>query len=225
MQNRQYKFTHDWFSNNEKNWRAILKFVNWNPNRVAKIIEIGSFEGRSTVWMLENLINHPDSRVYCVDSFQGGEEHGGISFEKVYDTFMHNIRQTGKAQQVEVIKNKSHLALASLISTLHEQIDFIYVDGSHQAPDVLSDLVFSFHLLKEGGLLICDDYLWRDGLNAMDVLDAPKIAIDSFSNIYFKKLDALSGITLYQVAYVKKITTIKKTAELTRTISMSYKIT
>lgn len=41
--------------------------------------------------------------------------------------------------------------------------DFIYVDGSHLAPDVLTDAVLSWRLLKPGSIMIFDDFLW-DGL-------------------------------------------------------------
>ena len=36
--------------------------------------------------------------------------------------------------------------------------DLIYIDASHYAPDVLSDAVLAFKLLKPGGILIFDDY-------------------------------------------------------------------
>jgi hypothetical protein len=40
-------------------------------------------------------------------------------------------------------------------------------------------------LLKQGGFLIFDDYLWGD---PRDALHRPKIAIDSFVNIYAEEL-------------------------------------
>jgi predicted O-methyltransferase YrrM len=40
--------------------------------------------------------------------------------------------------------------------------NFIYIDGSHQAPDVHADAVFAFQLAKVGSLIIFDDYLWRE---------------------------------------------------------------
>ncbi len=53
------------------------------------MVEIGSFEGRSTLWILENLLRHPDSRMHCIDTFAGGAEHGAAQLpedsEKVPD--------------------------------------------------------------------------------------------------------------------------------------------
>jgi hypothetical protein len=62
----------------------------------------------------------------------------------------------------------------------------IYIDGSHQAPDVLSDATLSFPLLKVGGTMIFDDYTWRSVPG--DPLYGPKLAVDAFLNIYFHKM-------------------------------------
>ena len=41
-----------------------------------------------------------------------------------------------------------------------KQFDVIYVDGSHAADDVLTDGITAWRLLKQGGVLIFDDFLW-----------------------------------------------------------------
>ncbi len=55
--------------------------------------------------------------------------------------------------------------------------DIIYVDGSHRAADVLLDAALSWRLLKQGGLMIFDDYLWRPDKPAAQ---RPQVAIDLF---------------------------------------------
>ena len=55
--------------------------------------------------------------------------------------------------------------------------DFVFIDGSHDAADVLSDAVLTWPLVKPGGLVCFDDYEWW--------IDAapersPKIAVDAF---------------------------------------------
>jgi hypothetical protein len=63
--------------------------------------------------------------------------------------------------------------------------DFIYVDGSHQAPDVLADAFLSFRLLRENGVIAFDDYLWQEALpDGIDSIRCPKLAIDAFTNIH-----------------------------------------
>jgi predicted O-methyltransferase YrrM len=79
----------------------------------------------------------------------------------------------------------SFYALAELI-TQKQQYDFIYVDGSHTAEESLADVVMAFGLLKKGGIMIMDDYLWD---HVPDHLDRPKMAIDSFINMFIRKIE------------------------------------
>lgn len=61
--------------------------------------------------------------------------------------------------------------------------DFIYVDGSHRAPDVLCDAVLGFKLPKVGGFMAFDDYLQAERAwlpYGTDPLRCPKPAIDAY---------------------------------------------
>src|SRR5690606_5590508 len=84
----------------------------------------------------------------------------------------------GKSKQVRVIKNLSYKALRKLKLGY---FDVIYIDGSHLAKDVISDLVLSHPLLKKGGILICDDYDWEI---YKDPLKKPKTSIDFFIKVF-----------------------------------------
>ena len=37
--------------------------------------------------------------------------------------------------------------------------NFIYIDGSHNGEDILSDAIEAFKILKKGGLIFFDDFL------------------------------------------------------------------
>jgi predicted O-methyltransferase YrrM len=102
-------------------------------------------------------------------------------------------------------KGFSVLALSKLIAEGKlGYFDFIYVDGSHQAPEVLCDAILSFQLLKTNGVIAFDDYLWQEQLPyGTDPIRCPKPAIDSFTNIYCRKIRVISA-PLYQL-YVQKI--------------------
>jgi predicted O-methyltransferase YrrM len=90
-------------------------------------------------------------------------------------------------------------ALAQLIVD-QRQYDFIYVDGSHNADDALADAVMCFGLLRPGGVMLFDDYLWEDGVSAY--LSRPKQSIDAFVNMFYHRLKL--GLVNYQLAIVKK---------------------
>lgn len=81
-----------------------------------------------------------------------------------------------------------------------EEFDFIYIDGSHNAIDVLEDAVLSFRLLKNNGIIAFDDYLWNDEQYSDGTY--PKLAIDAFISIYDHKIKLL--YKEYQV-WIQKI--------------------
>ena len=58
------RFTEDWFTNNIPTWNKVLGNLR---NKPVKFLEIGSFEGRSATWALENILTHKDSQLYCID--------------------------------------------------------------------------------------------------------------------------------------------------------------
>ena len=70
-----------------------------------------------------------------------------------------NIRKTDRDQQIRVHEGTSRSILPKLRVNSY---DFVYVDGSHSTADVLEDAVFSFGLMKLGGVIAFDDYLWDD---------------------------------------------------------------
>jgi hypothetical protein len=204
-----YDFTNQWFEQTKAVWDYLIpKF------RPLKILEIGSFEGRSICYVIEKLAGMPDLEIHCVDTWTGGAEHqadGPASYDmqSVEQRFHHNVQvaidRSKSKINIKIHKGCSDLVLSKLIADGNaDYFDLIYVDGSHQAPDVLSDAVMGFKLLKKNGIIIFDDYLWGDNRAAdFDVLNCPKIAIDSFVNIYYKKLKILR-LPLYQL-YLQKI--------------------
>lgn len=207
-----YEYSRDWFSGNVPTWRQII-----DKNKPRKILEIGSFEGRSTVWIIENctVAVDGDIEITCIDTWDGGIEHqkGGqieTSMPDVERRFNSNvaIAQGKVAHKAEIhrLKMYSNLALAKLIAEgKTEYFDLVYVDGSHQAPDVLIDAVMSFQVLKVGGIMIFDDYLWSmDRPGTQDVLKMPKPAIDAFMNIFQRKMNIFMGAPIGQL-YTRKI--------------------
>jgi predicted O-methyltransferase YrrM len=209
-----YEFTNDWFNQTASLpvWRQLI-----SNNKPTRILEIGSFEGRSTCWLIENCTtsSQSDIEICCVDSWEGGIEHQkgaqkeaemsdvekrfdrNISIAKSQVTFGVNIRK---------IKNYSQIALPLLMAEgKYEFFDLIYVDGSHQAPDVLTDAIMSFQILKVGGVMIFDDYLWSmDRPGTQDVLKMPKPAIDAFLNIFQRKMSIYVGPPINQI-YARKV--------------------
>lgn len=210
MSKTAYQFTNNWFASTAKEvWDQMIPSI--NPTR---ILEIGSYEGASACYLIETLAKHQDIELHCIDTWEGGIEHqiGGNAesdMSAVEKRFLHNIQtaQGNASKKVDLTTHKgcSDIELSKLIvSGMQNYFDFIYIDGSHQAPDVLFDALLSFKLLKTGGIIAFDDYLWQEQLaHGVDPIRCPKQAIDAFTNIYCRKIRILRA-PLYQL-YIKKI--------------------
>ena len=149
------KFTHDWGSKNFPIWKELLR--KFAGRKDLLFLEIGCYEGLATLWLLQNILTHPSSGIIVMDTFAGSMEFEdqNLPVASVEKTFHRNIVRYRK--RVRVKNGISQL----LLRKLTDAVDFVYVDGSHQAADVLEDAVLSFRLLKPGGILIFDDYLWQ----------------------------------------------------------------
>lgn len=158
-----FAFTADFITWQIPVWQRFLSPMKGQPN--LQFLEIGSFEGRSAVWLLDNVLTHPAARLTCVDPFH----------QRAYEMrFDHNMRISGHAGQVIKLRGPSAEVLASLKDAAYQ---CIYVDGSHRAVDALMDAMQAWRLLEPGGILIFDDYEWEP---ERPPLDRPKLAVDLF---------------------------------------------
>ncbi len=199
-----YKFTNTWFADVAKNnWDQI--FLQFNPK---KILEIGSYEGASTCYLIDKLGCSSDIEIHCVDTWEGGLEQKstGIEMNLVESRFAKNTKEAISkcVKNVDLIIHKgfSDVCLPRLLCDYKNYFEFIYIDGSHEAPDVLCDAVLCFRLLKTGGIMAFDDYLGGDNKNP---LFSPKAAIDAFTTLYSGKINIMSiaNYQFYQI-YVQK---------------------
>jgi predicted O-methyltransferase YrrM len=126
--------------------------------------------------------------IICVDTWEGGSEHVNGELNGAEERFHQNIsilRSKFPNRAVVSFKSTSVNSLASLIS-YKKQFDFIYIDGSHLAKDVLTDACMAWPLLKKDGIMAFDDYLWKPP--GFKLLDRPKFAVDSFVNMFEDEL-------------------------------------
>jgi predicted O-methyltransferase YrrM len=153
------------------------------------VLEVGSFAGHSAAWIAENLLGHDDSRLTCVDPWLASETLPRLArtIDAAHAEFRDRIRATGREKQIKVCRTTSHQELPRMLAAWRGVFDFVYIDGSHEAPDVLHDSVLAIELLRVGGILIWDDYRWRGASG----VHAPKIAIDAVLAIHAERLRVL----------------------------------
>lgn len=169
-----YDFTTDWHVQRESLWQTLFLPSAGKPG--LRFLEIGSYEGRSAVWLLENVLTGVGSRLTCVDPWQRYDQRHEDDFAAVRLRFFNNVEAREWPAKVFVCRTTSRAFLPEAICD-GRKYDCVYVDGSHDAADVLHDAVLSWSLLDPGGLLLFDDYNWRpkDG-----GADCPATAITAF---------------------------------------------
>jgi hypothetical protein len=175
-------FSSDWTSGNFPIWARLLRRYR---DLAPRILEIGSWEGRSALFFLNYL---PHSRLVCVDSFtlsgplletpsEAMTQFGVNSqnFDPNYETHF-DINLAAFRERIEKIRRTSAEALGEL-GIEGRRFDIAYIDGSHHAVDVYRDAVLTWPMIVRGGLVIFDDYRWE---HKHGTGEHPKPGIDSF---------------------------------------------
>jgi hypothetical protein len=131
-----------------------FKFFKNYRHSIKDILEIGSFEGSSTMYWLEMF---PNAHVTCIDPFTGSpEEHLGNEFEAIFKNcesrFHHNL--SPYAGRYTCFKTWS----TTLLPLITSQFGLIYVDGCHEEQIVKFDTEKCWDLCRVNGLLLWDDY-------------------------------------------------------------------
>jgi SAM-dependent methyltransferase len=188
---KEYRFRTDWFSRHIPVWQACLEGYKGKPD--VHYLEIGLYEGRSALWMLENVLTHPTAHLTGVDLFP--DEYRYASGKGHKDVFESNLRLSGLEPKTTIIQGYSQVVLRGLPL---ESFDIIYIDGSHDMADCLEDAVLAWRLLKEGGTLIFDDYLM-----VTEGDERPDRAIDTFIFFFGKHFETLHAG--WQVFLRKKV--------------------
>ncbi len=185
-------YTHDWFSHNIPNWKLWLKKFKKKEN--LSFLEVGCYEGMATRWLLDNILTNKNSQITVVDTFTGSIEHQKLDNSKIFENFSKNI---GSDKRVKIFSATSK----QYFKTSNDSFDFIYIDGSHKAKDVMSDAILGWDKLKKNGIMIFDDYDWKKFPKTSNL--HPKMAIDCFLKMYSGEYKLIGK--KYQICLMKII--------------------
>jgi hypothetical protein len=133
------------------------------PERDAVVVELGSWQGKSSVLLAAGLFTKHKPRLFCVDPF-GEDENSRYQtefYEPVISTmhlsleevFRRNIRRCGLTHIVQPIKGYSFDAVRSW----QEPIDILFIDASHDYESVHRDLLLWSSFVKLGGIVALHD--------------------------------------------------------------------
>jgi predicted O-methyltransferase YrrM len=131
---------------------VIFSSLSLSKNKsITDILEIGTFDGFNAL-LLSNLF--PNSNIDTIDLPENDDDF--INFYNRKD----NISKFIQDRNIILSKNKNinFFPLNSLKLLNHKKkYDLIWIDGAHGYPMVCIDIINSLHILKENGLILCDD--------------------------------------------------------------------
>jgi glycosyltransferase involved in cell wall biosynthesis len=142
-----------WMSPIELNWL----YCQAKEIKNGRIIEIGSWKGRSTHALLSGA-EISNSRVFAIDHFKGSQDEGdGTNSigkrENIREQFDKNVKDVNN--NLEVIQFDGITATNFFTDG---QLDMVFIDAGHTYREVCADITWWKNKIKIGGLLCGHDY-------------------------------------------------------------------
>lgn len=115
-----------------------------------KIFEFGTFTGSTTTLIAD--LSPEASQIYTLDLPDDALIEAGIDPKEIGSWFNGNPAYEGKINQLKGFSREFDF------SEFEGEMDLIFVDGSHEYDDVLSDSRNALRMLAPGGIILWDDY-------------------------------------------------------------------
>lgn len=109
------------------------------------IVEIGSYQGKSTIWLARGSQAGNRLRVYAIDPHQ--------EKPKNFDRFQTHITRAGVESMVTPIRKFS----AEAARNFQEPVSLIFIDGAHEYDPAKMDFELWFPKVVENGIMVFHD--------------------------------------------------------------------
>jgi len=174
----------DWFT---MKIPILMHYLNrYKFDSAMNVLEIGSFEGRSSIFFT-NYFNNIN--LMCVDIWEKTDEESdkemqiNTDFRLVERNFDNNIKSHSPN-----IKKYKGTSKSFFENNNFKNFDFIFIDGCHKYDDVINDAMSSFKLLKIGGFILFDDLNW---FYYKDIKENPSYAINKFLKTFQNQIEII----------------------------------
>lgn len=140
----------------------LLYFLVRERVPVPTVVELGSWKGRSTIWLASALRDRGEGKVFAIDTWRGTQcelEHRrmlrGYAENQLLEEFIQNLHRAGLERLVEPIQSTS--ADASRSWPHDRLIGLLFIDADHTYEAVSEDFRLWSPLVVCGGYIVLDD--------------------------------------------------------------------
>ncbi|HXM19265.1 MAG TPA: class I SAM-dependent methyltransferase [Candidatus Tumulicola sp.] len=132
------------------------------PERDARVVELGSWKGKSSLMLAGGLAGKANPRLYCIDPFapaptdyQGQITEALRSDEtgRRLEIFERNVKQAGLSHIVEPVQGYSF----DVAPRWSAPVDLLFIDAHHAYEAVHRDFVLWTPFVKPGGIVALHD--------------------------------------------------------------------
>jgi len=141
----------------KKEGRLLYDLV-LNSSGVGEVVELGAYQGKSTICLAQALKKIGKGSLITVDNFNG-DKYTGKS-DSFFNVFMDNLHKYDLEEWVTPLN--SDFNDASQI--FNKKIRLLFIDGSHSYEDVKKDFGAWGQKVSDGGVIIFHDALAWPGV-------------------------------------------------------------
>jgi len=156
------------------------------------IVEIGSWKGRSTIWLAAGSKKGHKATIYAIDPHKGTTTHAQYmnKEEETFEEFILNISMAEVKDIVEPLQMTSEKASRGW----KPAVGLIFIDGSHEYDAIKLDFLSWSPYLLNGGIITLHDAVGYDGPH--------RVAIE---NLFKSRRFAHIGMC-HKIIYARKVT-------------------
>ena len=123
-------------------------------------------------------------------------EFSEAGFQRFYDRVYNEVKERFQDPEVEICRMTSDRWFEQFQNYMLDFLDWIYIDGDHSYEGCLRDLENSLKVVRQGGLILGDDYGWP---NAKWFKPGVTKAVDEFINKHKLTKMLRHGETQYEI--------------------------
>jgi len=125
------------------------------------VVEIGSWQGRSTAFLGYAVRQSENGKLWAIDHFKGNvnkEHYYVVEKEDLSDLkegFQNNIESVGLTPHVNLLNMPNHEAVEQIDD---KSVRFLFIDGDHTKAGIEKDLELFLPKLVDGAIIVFDDF-------------------------------------------------------------------